>query len=227
MTRSAPAGSKPSSPSAEVPGPLRDNRDMDQGQATILAALIAVAGTAFGVLVGGRVSAKAAGDAATAAADATREATAVAKSTADADREELRRARLRDDLLRVATDLLTSVERHEVRVWSQLHERQAMAARGAEPHEVPSVGDNLDAHFAARQLYLISDQATADAAWAMYQALIEFTAHASRDDATDRNVMPLDLALADAKTRFIDQVRGEVGQIPLHASSGAQREPST
>jgi hypothetical protein len=89
---------------------------MDQGVATVPAALIAVAGAGLtglaGVALGGRISGNAAREAAT-IADAARESALASQKVAEADREEARAARFADRERELAGEILAGADRFE------------------------------------------------------------------------------------------------------------------
>jgi hypothetical protein len=101
---------------------------MDLGWATVLAAVLGLAGAALtglaGVVIGGRISAAAAREAAKIAADAARESALAAREVADADREAARQDRFADRIRELAVNVTLTAEAALLGVQAEVRQRE-------------------------------------------------------------------------------------------------------
>jgi multidrug efflux pump subunit AcrA (membrane-fusion protein) len=163
---------------------------MDQGTATVLAAMIGVAGVVLaglgGVWIGGRISAGAAKEAAKIAADAAHESSVLSWGSAREDREEARAARFADRVRELAVEVGQTAET----ILGAAHVEIRTRSGGYMPTDVSvPVDPKLDRWM--RELRLISRLA-------------------ETREATDR----LDIALNRALSYVVTGQRGGVRHIP-------------
>jgi hypothetical protein len=192
---------------------------MDQGVATVIAAIIAVVGAVGGVWVGGRISANAARDTTRAATDAR-----------EADRLEARQTRFHDELRQAATNLYQLAGWHRKQRSDQLMRWRGVAMGHGTPESIPPVEGIEGVFKSAAALDLIASRPVCDAAWRLYKMAAQLdsellTYTESRDRHGPKVDMPVNAALEmfpylrrnldAAALAFGNAVRNELGMQPV------------
>jgi hypothetical protein len=156
-----------------------------------------------------------------------------AESATDVERirqDGLRESRRSDEALRLAVRFLRTLEQRMQQLEEQVASRQEVARSGGDPDSVAELkGSTTPMRNAAAALFLVARQSTADRAVDTYNAINALNASYAHVAARHRKgnlIVRLEpneyhayqqalTATTFQKTRFINEVRGELGLSPL------------